>query len=41
MPISEIFNGDDFRFNFFFWSDFLKGIKIVNSHYLPDLIYRH
>ena len=40
MPISEIFNGDDFRFNFLMVR-FLKGIKIVNSHYLPDFIYMH
>ena len=36
MPISEIFNGDDFRFNFLIVS-FLKDTKIVNSHYLQDL----
>ena len=36
MPISDIFNGDDFRFNFLMVS-FLKDTKIVNSHYLQDL----
>ena len=36
MPISEIFNGDDFRFHFFMVG-FLKDTKIVDSHYLQDL----
>ena len=34
MSISEIYNGDYFRFNVLMVR-YLKGIKIVNSHYLP------
>ena len=34
MPISEIFNGNGFRFNFLMVR-FFKVVQIVNSHYLP------